>query len=177
MGSKKKNDEIIKRMSDRAYGLIKMESATGGIRLDILLEESLAATHRMIKFLEHLEKNDQVALADLEDLGELRGFDFVGYLRGAAKRRNAILYRKRARDEALAALVSAIEKNKPEKELKELRKEVQKHASEFLWEAYQIETEFSQIIVIAGENMPVSEKPRSGRPPLANKYTREEDNF
>lgn len=176
MGSKKKNDEIIKRMSDRAFGLIKMESATGGIRLDILLEESLAATHRMIKFLEHLEKNES-DMNRVVDSGEYNGFDFIEMLRGAAKRRNAILYRKRGRDEAFTALHRAIAKNRPEKELKELRKEVQKHASEFLWEAYQIETEFSQIRVIAGEEMNVPEKPRSGRPPLANKYTREEDNF
>ena len=176
MGSRKKNDEIITRMADRAYGLIKMESASGGVRLDILLEESLAATHRMIKFLEYLEK-DEVALGDLESLGESRGFDFVGYLRGALKRRNAILYRKRRRDEAFTTLHRAIEKNRPEKELKELRKDVDKYTSELLLEAYKIETEFSQIVVIAGEDMYVPEKPRSGRPPLANKYTREEDNF
>ena len=172
----KKNEEMLKRLMSRAFELIKMESAGGGIRIDILREESLVMTDRMIKFLEHLEK-DEVALADLEELGELRGFDFVGYLRGALKRRNAILYRNRARSEAIDALFSAKEKNRPEKELKELRKDVDKHTSEFLLEAFKIETEFSQIRVIAGEDMPVPEKPKSGRPPNANRYTREEDNF
>ena len=173
----KKNEEILKRLMSRAYGLIKMESAGGGVRLDGLREEALVMTDRMIKYLEYLEKYDQDALEELERTGERVGFDFVGYLRGALKRRNAILYRNRARSEAIDALFSAKEKNRPEKELKELRKDVDKHTSEFLLEAFKIETEFSQIRVIAGEDMPVPEKPKSGRPPNANRYTREEDNF